>query len=83
MSYTTEQIKALAEQLLCHPVSRSIDEIETAGELLIELVKQRDELLAALENLADASGQWTSHSEQMRLAHFGDKATISGVKATP
>lgn len=83
MSYTTEQIKALAEQLLCHPVSRSINEIETAGELLIELVKQRDELMAALESLTDASGQWTTHSEQIRIAHFGAKAIIASVKATP
>jgi len=55
MSHTTEQIKALAEQLLCHPVSRSIDEIETAGELLIELLNQCKELMSAQWTIAQGS----------------------------
>lgn len=46
--HTPEQIKALADQFICRPVSRSIDEIEEAGGMLIDLLKQRDELLNAL-----------------------------------
>jgi hypothetical protein len=51
MNHTKEQIKALADQFTCHPVSRSIDEIGMAGGMLIDLLKQRDELLAALEKM--------------------------------
>ena len=42
-NHTSEKIKALAEQFICHPASRSIDDIELAGEIIIELMKQRDE----------------------------------------
>lgn len=38
-----DQIRALAEQFICHPLSRSIEEIEMAGGMLIELLKRCDE----------------------------------------
>ena len=42
MTYTKEQVIALADQLTCHPASRSIDEIEMAGEMLKDLLLQRE-----------------------------------------
>lgn len=42
MSYTKEQVIALADQFTCHPASRSIDEIEMAGEMLKDLLLQRE-----------------------------------------
>ena len=50
--HTPGQITALSDQFICHPASRSIDEIEMAGEIMRDLLKQRDELLAALEQFA-------------------------------
>lgn len=41
------ELKELSDQLICHPASRSIDEIEAAGEAIKQLVLERDELLAA------------------------------------
>ena len=52
--HTPGQITALSDQFICHPASRSIDEIEMAGEIMRDLLKQRDELLAALENMNHA-----------------------------
>ncbi len=49
--HTPEKIKALADQFICHPVSRSIDEIEMAGGMLIDLLNQRDELESKRETL--------------------------------
>lgn len=46
---TPGQITALSDQFICHPASRSIDDIEMAGEIMRALLKQRDELLAAME----------------------------------
>ena len=46
---TPGQITALSDQFIFHPASRSIDEIEMAGEIMRDLLKQRDELLAAAE----------------------------------
>ena len=48
--HTPGQITALSDQFVCHPASRSIDEIEMAGEIMRDLLKQQDELLAALES---------------------------------
>ena len=47
-NHSSEKIKALAEQFICHPASRSIDDIELAGEIIIELMKRRDEMQAVL-----------------------------------
>lgn len=49
---TPGQITALSDQFICNPASRSIDDIEMAGEIMRDLLKQRDELLAALEQFA-------------------------------
>ena len=51
---TPGHITALSDQFIFHPASRSIDEIEMAGEIMRDLLKQRDELLAALENMTHA-----------------------------
>jgi hypothetical protein len=48
---TDEQLKHLADQCMCHPAS--IDTIEQAGEAISDLIKQRDELLSAIEPLAE------------------------------
>lgn len=47
---TPGHITALSDQFICHPASRSIDKIEMAGEIMRDLLKQQDELLAALES---------------------------------
>ena len=48
---TPGHITALSDQFICHPASRSIDEIEMAGEIMRDLLKQRDELLAFAEEV--------------------------------
>lgn len=42
--------------------------------------KQRDELLATLKALTDATGQWTSKSEKLRVAHFKARVAYASVK---
>ena len=49
--HTPGHITALSDQFICHPASRSIDEIEMAGEIMRDLLKQRDELLAFAEEV--------------------------------
>ena len=39
--HTPGQITALSDQFVCHPASRSINEIEMAGEIMRDLLKQR------------------------------------------
>jgi len=56
---TPGHITALSDQFICHPASRSIDEIEMAGEIMRDLLKQRDELLAALERFMDSHEECT------------------------
>ncbi len=56
MNYTKEQVIALADQLTCHPASRSIDEIEMAGDMLRDSVTQRTEL-------ADDRDTWKARAE--------------------
>jgi hypothetical protein len=50
----SEALRELSDQLICHPVSRSIAEIEAAGEaiktLLEELQQAREERTALLVN---------------------------------
>ena len=48
--HTPGQITALSDQFIFYPASRSIDEIEMTGEIMRDLLKQQDELLAALES---------------------------------
>ena len=60
---TPGQITALSDQFICHPASRSIDEIEMAGEIMRDLLKQRDELLAAIKR----AKYWMAGSEAKRI----------------
>lgn len=57
--HTPGQITALSDQFICHPASRSIDEIEMAGEIMRDLLKQRDELLAELQRFMDSHEECT------------------------
>lgn len=99
MSYTKEQVIALADQFTCHPASRSIDEIEMAGEMLKDLLlqreafkdaaafhksraddaeKQRDELMAVLEELNSASARGFLYDDPARVKA---RKAIARVKA--
>lgn len=55
------QAKALSEQFICHPASRSIDEIEMAGEIMSDLLKQRDALLSICEELRESAEYWSEY----------------------
>lgn len=48
--------------------------------IIEQLMTQNSELLAALESIADAAGQWTDNSEALRTAHFRARSTIVSVK---
>ena len=61
--HTPGQITALSDQFICHPASRSIDKIEMAGEIMRDLLKQRDELLAAIKR----AKYWMAGSEAKRI----------------
>lgn len=54
----TEKLKALADQCICHPVSRSIEDIEAAGGAIKELLGHVDRL----EDQIAESGkrEWTA-----------------------
>jgi hypothetical protein len=61
----SEALRELSDQLICHPVSRSIAEIEAAGEaiksLMAELQQAREErtaLLATEQNLMEDAERW-------------------------
>ena len=60
---TPGHITTLSDQFICHPASRSIDEIEMAGEIMRDLLKQRDELLAAIKR----AKYWMAGSEAKRI----------------
>ena len=64
---TPGHITALSDQFICHPASRSIDEIEMAGEIMRDLLKQRDELLAALEELNSVSARGFLYDDPARV----------------
>ena len=59
--HTPGQITALSDQFVCHPASRSIDEIEMAGEIMRDLLKQRDELLSICEELRESAEYWSEY----------------------
>lgn len=44
------ELKALSDRCICHPASRSIDDIEAAGEAISNLINQRNDLLDLLES---------------------------------
>ena len=59
--HTPGHITALSDQFICHPASRSIDEIEMAGEIMRDLLKQRDELLPICEELRESAEYWSEY----------------------
>ena len=59
--HTPGQITALSDQFICHPASRSIDEIEMAGEIMRDLLKQRDELLSICAELQESAEYWSEY----------------------
>ena len=59
--HTPGQITALSDQFICHPASRSIDEIEMAGEIMHDLLKQRDELLSICAELQESAEYWSEY----------------------
>ena len=80
---TPGHITALSDQFICHPASRSIDEIEMAGEIVRDLLKQRDELLAALEKCRKELSAWMrDHGDDIATqeAVADARAAIASVK---
>ena len=59
--HTPGQITALSDQFIFHPASRSIDEIEMAGEIMRDLLKQRDELLSICAELRESAEYWSEY----------------------
>ena len=81
--HTPGQITALSDQFICHPSSRSIDEIEMAGEIMRDLLKQRDEMLAALEKCRKELSAWMrDHGDDIATqeAVADARAAIASVK---
>ena len=60
-NHTPGHITALSDQFICHPASRSIDEIEMAGEIMRDLLKQRDELLSICAELQESAEYWSEY----------------------
>ena len=80
---TPGHITALSDQFICHPASRSIDDIEMAGEIMRDLLKQRDELLAAMEKCRKELSAWMrDHGDDIATqeAVADARAAISSVK---
>jgi len=80
---TPGQITALSDQFICHPASRSIDDIEMAGEIMRDLLKQRDELLAAMEKCRKELSAWMrDHGDDIATqeAVADARAAIASVK---
>ena len=59
--HTPGHITALSDQFIFHPASRSIDEIEMAGEIMRDLLKQRDELLSICAELQESAEYWSEY----------------------
>ena len=90
---TPGHITALSDQFIFHPASRSIDEIEMAGEIMRDLLKQRDELLAALETHATkdviaerrrqqiVEGWTTDHDDQHKNGEMPRAAGLYAISA--
>ena len=49
----TTELKKLADQCICHPVSRSTTEVESAGEAIKELLAINAELLEGLRAIVE------------------------------
>lgn len=52
----TTELKKLADKCICHPISRSISDVEHAGEAIKELLAINAELLEALNGMVTAWG---------------------------
>lgn len=80
--HTPGHIAALSDQFIFHPASRSIDEIEMAGEIMRDLLEQRDELLAALDGMLfiDADNQRGNDDEDVCCEVRQARSTIASVK---
>lgn len=63
----TTELKKLADKCICHPISRSISDVESAGEAIKELLAIKAELVEALKNLLND----TQHSEQYNPTERG------------
>ena len=81
-----QKLRDLADQLICHPVSRSIEEIEAAGEaiksLLDELQTLRSERTACrvtAENAEKDAAKWKALccSQQVGHTHQCDACNFS------
>ena len=77
--HTPGQITALSDQFICHPASRSIDEIEMAGEIMRDLLKQRDELLSICAELQESAEYWSEYDVPLGIVGRL-KAAIASVK---
>ena len=77
--HTPGQITALSDQFVCHPASRSIDEIEMAGEIMRDLLKQRDELLSICAELQESAEYWSEYAVPLGIVERLT-AAIAGVK---
>ena len=77
--HTPGQITALSDQFVCHPASRSIDEIEMAGEIMRDLLKQRDEMLSICAELQESAEYWSEYDVPLGIVDRL-KAAIASVK---
>ena len=77
--HTPGQITALSDQFVCHPASRSINEIEMAGEIMRDLLKQRDELLSICAELQESAEYWSEYDVPLGIVGRL-KAAIASVK---
>ena len=77
--HTPGHITALSDQFICHPASRSIDEIEMAGEIMRDLLKQRDEMLSICEELRESAEYWSDYDVPLGIVERLT-AAIAGVK---
>ena len=77
--HTPGQITALSDQFICHPASRSIDEIEMAGEIMRDLLKQRDEMLSICAELQESAEYWSEYDVPLGIVDRL-KAAIASVK---
>lgn len=76
---TPGHITALSDQFICHPASRSIDEIEMAGEIMRDPLKQRDELLSICAELQESAEYWSEYDVPLGIVGRL-KAAIASVK---
>ena len=76
---TPGHITALSDQFIFHPASRSIDEIEMAGEIMHDLLKQRDELLSICAELQESAEYWSEYDVPLGIVGRL-KAAIASVK---